>query len=216
MARRTARSTTRSATRRAYGSDDAWWERRRRVRPGGAGQHPIYRRAHHSGQQVSARIEAAAELAVGRGGGVIRQETQGDRGDDRLYGTAGTNFLSGGIGNDGLIGGDGDDGLNGDEGDDRRQQKLRRIAYGGADSGSTRALQKMPKTANIRKAIPPRICRTRSCRNSASMDRIVVMDAGTIVEEGTHEALLARSGLYARYWNRQSGGFLQMDAEAAE
>ena len=50
----------------------------------------------------------------------------------------------------------------------------------------------------------------------ASMDRIVVMDAGTIVEEGTHDALLARSGLYARYWNRQSGGFLQMDAEAAE
>ena len=50
----------------------------------------------------------------------------------------------------------------------------------------------------------------------ASMDRIVVMDQGTIVEEGTHEALLARGGLYARYWNRQSGGFLQMEAEAAE
>ncbi|EYD75372.1 ABC transporter, transmembrane ATP-binding protein [Rubellimicrobium mesophilum DSM 19309] len=50
----------------------------------------------------------------------------------------------------------------------------------------------------------------------ASMDRIVVMDQGTIVEEGTHDALLARGGLYARYWNRQSGGFLQMDAEAAE
>ncbi|MBP1805170.1 ABC transporter ATP-binding protein [Rubellimicrobium aerolatum] len=50
----------------------------------------------------------------------------------------------------------------------------------------------------------------------ASMDRIVVMDAGTIVEEGTHEALLARGGLYARYWNRQSGGFLTMEAEAAE
>jgi ATP-binding cassette subfamily B protein len=50
----------------------------------------------------------------------------------------------------------------------------------------------------------------------ASMDRIVVIDAGRIVEEGTHDALLARGGLYARYWNRQSGGFLQMDAEAAE
>jgi ATP-binding cassette subfamily B protein len=46
----------------------------------------------------------------------------------------------------------------------------------------------------------------------ASMDRIVVIDAGRIVEEGTHEALLARGGLYARYWNRQSGGFLQMEA----
>jgi ATP-binding cassette subfamily B protein len=50
----------------------------------------------------------------------------------------------------------------------------------------------------------------------ASMDRIVVIDAGRIVEEGTHDVLLARGGLYARYWNRQSGGFLQMDAEAAE
>ncbi|TNC74284.1 ABC transporter ATP-binding protein [Rubellimicrobium roseum] len=50
----------------------------------------------------------------------------------------------------------------------------------------------------------------------ASMDRIVVMDQGRIVEEGTHQALLARGGLYARYWNRQSGGFLTMEAEAAE
>ena len=40
------------------------------------------------------------------------------------------------------------------------------------------------------------------------MDRIVVMDQGRIVEEGTHASLLARSGLYARYWNRQSGGFI--------
>ncbi len=41
-----------------------------------------------------------------------------------------------------------------------------------------------------------------------SMDRIVVMDRGRIVEEGPHEALLARGGLYARLWARQSGGFL--------
>jgi ATP-binding cassette subfamily B protein len=47
------------------------------------------------------------------------------------------------------------------------------------------------------------------------MDRIVVLDAGRIVEEGSHAALLARGGLYARFWNRQSGGFLGMD-EAAE
>ncbi|MEL7082686.1 MAG: ABC transporter ATP-binding protein, partial [Pseudomonadota bacterium] len=46
------------------------------------------------------------------------------------------------------------------------------------------------------------------------MDRIVVMDRGQIVEEGSHEELLARNGLYARYWQRQSGGFLR--AEAAE
>jgi ATP-binding cassette, subfamily B, bacterial len=48
----------------------------------------------------------------------------------------------------------------------------------------------------------------------ASMDRIVVLDQGRIVEDGTHDALLSRGGLYARYWNRQSGGFLR--AEAAE
>ena len=51
----------------------------------------------------------------------------------------------------------------------------------------------------------------------SSMDRIVVLDRGRIVEEGTHDALLARRGLYARYWERQSGGFLGEDApEAAE
>ena len=42
----------------------------------------------------------------------------------------------------------------------------------------------------------------------ARMDRIVVLDRGRIVEEGTHADLLARGGLYARFWSRQSGGFL--------
>ncbi|VDC23557.1 ABC transporter ATP-binding protein [Pseudogemmobacter humi] len=41
-----------------------------------------------------------------------------------------------------------------------------------------------------------------------AMDRIIVMDRGRIVEEGSHEALLAQNGLYARYWKRQSGGFI--------
>jgi ATP-binding cassette subfamily B protein len=49
----------------------------------------------------------------------------------------------------------------------------------------------------------------------AHMDRIVVLDDGRIVEEGRHTDLLAQGGLYARYWNRQSGGFLITD-EAAE
>ena len=40
------------------------------------------------------------------------------------------------------------------------------------------------------------------------MDRIVVMDRGRIVEQGSHDSLLARGGLYARYWHRQSGGFI--------
>ncbi|MFZ1727086.1 MAG: ABC transporter ATP-binding protein [Albidovulum sp.] len=49
----------------------------------------------------------------------------------------------------------------------------------------------------------------------AEMDRIVVLDMGRIVEQGSHEELLAKGGLYARYWSRQSGGFIGAD-EAAE
>ena len=47
----------------------------------------------------------------------------------------------------------------------------------------------------------------------AAMDRLVVMDAGRIVEQGTHEQLLAHGGLYAQLWQRQSGGFLELEAE---
>jgi len=47
----------------------------------------------------------------------------------------------------------------------------------------------------------------------ARMDRIIVMDRGEIVEQGSHDALLARAGLYARYWNRQSGGFIAAASE---
>jgi ATP-binding cassette subfamily B multidrug efflux pump len=52
----------------------------------------------------------------------------------------------------------------------------------------------------------------------ARMDRIVVLDDGAIAEEGTHAELLARGGLYARFWNRQSGGFIDIGelTEAAE
>lgn len=45
----------------------------------------------------------------------------------------------------------------------------------------------------------------------AAMDRLVVMDKGRIVEEGTHEDLLAANGVYARLWAHQSGGFLSVD-----
>ena len=54
----------------------------------------------------------------------------------------------------------------------------------------------------------------------AQMDRILVMDQGRIVEEGTHSGLLEQGGLYAPFWARQSGGFLNPDpdteTEAAE
>jgi len=47
----------------------------------------------------------------------------------------------------------------------------------------------------------------------AALDRLVVLDRGLIVEMGDHRGLLARGGLYARLWARQSGGFLGLDAE---
>ncbi|MDB5889888.1 MAG: transporter related protein [Polaromonas sp.] len=42
----------------------------------------------------------------------------------------------------------------------------------------------------------------------AAMDRLIVLDQGKIVEEGTHADLLSQGGLYARLWTHQSGGFL--------
>jgi ATP-binding cassette subfamily B multidrug efflux pump len=48
----------------------------------------------------------------------------------------------------------------------------------------------------------------------AALDRLIVLDAGRVIEEGTHAELIAAGGLYARLWERQSGGFLADAIEA--
>ena len=48
----------------------------------------------------------------------------------------------------------------------------------------------------------------------SKMDRIIVMDDGRIIEEGTHASLLKNKGVYANFWDRQSGGFLGIDSVA--
>lgn len=48
----------------------------------------------------------------------------------------------------------------------------------------------------------------------AAMDRLVVMDQGSVVEQGNHDALIQQGGLYAQLWARQSGGFLARETAA--
>lgn len=48
----------------------------------------------------------------------------------------------------------------------------------------------------------------------AHMDRIIVLEGGQIIEQGTHSSLLKNNGVYASYWSRQSGGFIGFDIAA--
>jgi ATP-binding cassette subfamily B multidrug efflux pump len=50
----------------------------------------------------------------------------------------------------------------------------------------------------------------------AAMDRIVVLEDGQVAEDGPHAVLLRQNGLYARFWARQSGGFIGLEEDAAE
>ena len=46
----------------------------------------------------------------------------------------------------------------------------------------------------------------------AKMDRLIVLDQGRIIEQGSHDELIHQNGLYAQLWARQSGGFINMDS----
>jgi ABC-type transport system involved in cytochrome bd biosynthesis fused ATPase/permease subunit len=48
------------------------------------------------------------------------------------------------------------------------------------------------------------------------MDRLIVLDRGRVIEQGSHTELLARNGQYANLWRHQSGGFLPEDLPAED
>jgi ATP-binding cassette subfamily B multidrug efflux pump len=73
------------------------------------------------------------------------------------------------------------------------------------DSESEVAIQKALETLMEGKTVIAVAHRLSTLRK---MDRILVIDAGKIVEDGTHETLAAAGGLYAKLWNHQAGGFL--------
>lgn len=50
----------------------------------------------------------------------------------------------------------------------------------------------------------------------STMDRIIVLDQGQLVEQGSHQTLLDKGGIYANYWQRQSGGFIRADEKRWE
>jgi len=76
------------------------------------------------------------------------------------------------------------------------------------DSESEVAIQKALHTLMEHKTVIAIAHRLSTLRE---MDRIIVLDRGRIIEEGTHEDLVARGGVYSELWNHQAGGFLKDD-----
>jgi ATP-binding cassette subfamily B multidrug efflux pump len=81
------------------------------------------------------------------------------------------------------------------------------------DSEVEAAIQSSLETLMARKTV---IAVAHRLSTIARMDRLIVLDAGRIVEQGTHEELLRRGGHYAALWRHQSGGFIDAGLQAAE
>jgi ATP-binding cassette, subfamily B, multidrug efflux pump len=77
------------------------------------------------------------------------------------------------------------------------------------DSEVEAAIQESLKTLMSGKTV---IAIAHRLSTIAAMDRLVIMDEGRIVEDGSHDQLLKRGGIYAALWQRQSGGFLAREA----
>ncbi|MGL4441345.1 MAG: ABC transporter ATP-binding protein [Bosea sp. (in: a-proteobacteria)] len=78
------------------------------------------------------------------------------------------------------------------------------------DSEVEAAIQEQLQTLMVGKTV---IAIAHRLSTIASLDRLVVMDKGQVVDQGSHQELVARGGLYARLWARQSGGFLGLDVD---
>lgn len=77
------------------------------------------------------------------------------------------------------------------------------------DSEAEAAIQESLKVLMASKTV---IAIAHRLSTIAAMDRLVIMDEGRIVEEGSHSELLKRGGIYSGLWQRQSGGFLAREA----